>query len=110
MQKENNNKNVFINYKICKLISDMRINIIIPAYNEEENIGETLHSLINQSIPIHKIIIINDNSTDGTQKIIDSFTTKFSPIAPYIKFFELSITFLISKLTYNEHTSVVAAL
>jgi glycosyltransferase involved in cell wall biosynthesis len=46
----------------------MRINIIIPAYNEEENIGETLHSLINQSIPIHKIIIINDNSTDGTQK------------------------------------------
>jgi glycosyltransferase involved in cell wall biosynthesis len=80
MQKENNNKNVFINYKICKLIFDMRINIIIPAYNEEENIGETLHSLINQSIPVHKIIIINDNSTDGTQKIIDSFTTKFSNI------------------------------
>ena len=80
MQKENNNKGVFINYKICKLISDMKINIIIPAYNEEENIAKTLHSLINQSIPVHKIIIINDNSTDGTQKIIDSFTTKFSNI------------------------------
>ena len=80
MQKENINKGVFISYKICKLIPDMRINIIIPAYNEEENIGKTLHSLINQTIPIHKIIIVNDNSTDGTQKIIDSFTTKFPHI------------------------------
>ena len=55
----------------------MRINIIIPAYNEEEHIGKTLHSLVNQTIPIHKIIIVNDNSTDGTQKIIESFTNNF---------------------------------
>lgn len=52
--------------------------IIIPAYNEEDYLEGTLQSLVNQTYPIKKVIVVNDNSTDNTQNIIDSFSKKHS--------------------------------
>ena len=47
----------------------MKLSVVIPAYNEEESIGETLHSLYktlsNHNID-HEIWVTNDNSKDGT--------------------------------------------
>lgn len=56
----------------------MDIYIIIPSYNEEEYIASTLQSLVNQTYSIKKILVVNDNSTDNSQNIIDSFTEKHS--------------------------------
>ena len=56
----------------------MNICIIIPAYNEEDYIANTLESLVNQTYPIKEIVIVNDNSTDNTRAIIDSFSEKHS--------------------------------
>ena len=39
---------------------------LVPAYNEELRITETLRSLINQTRPPDEIIVIADNCTDGT--------------------------------------------
>ena len=58
----------------------MDIYIIIPSFNEEENIANTLQSLLNQTYSIKKIVVVNDNSTDNTQNIIDSFSEKHSLI------------------------------
>ncbi len=58
----------------------MDIYIIIPSYNEEENIANTLQSLLYQTYSIKKIVVVNDNSTDNTQNIIDSFSEKHSLI------------------------------
>ena len=55
----------------------MNIYIIIPAYNEEAFIGKTLQSLVEQTLLPKKIMVVNDNSTDTTQNIIDSFSEKF---------------------------------
>jgi len=49
------------------------ISVIIPAYNNEKYIAETLKSLQAQSFKDFEVIIVNDGSTDNTQKIIDSF-------------------------------------
>lgn len=51
--------------------------IIIPAHNEESYLTKTLQSLIEQTILPKKIIVVNDSSTDGTQKIIDQFSEKY---------------------------------
>lgn len=51
----------------------MKYQIIIPAHNEEQFIEQTLESLVNQTSPPKNILVVNDNSTDGTQKIIDQF-------------------------------------
>jgi hypothetical protein len=42
------------------------ISVIIPAYNRAALIGETLHSLLNQTVSAKEIIVVDDGSTDGT--------------------------------------------
>jgi len=56
----------------------MKIYIVIPAYNEEAHIKQTLQSLCEQTILPDKLVVVNDNSSDGTQNIINSFSEKFS--------------------------------
>jgi len=59
----------------------LNIHIIIPAYNEELFLEKTLQSLVEQSFLPKNVIIVNDNSTDSTQNIIDSFSKKHSFIS-----------------------------
>jgi len=56
--------------------------IIIPARNEEDNIGNCLRSIINQNYPkkLFEIIVIDDHSTDKTSLIISQFQEKNSNI------------------------------
>ncbi|MBI5148133.1 glycosyltransferase family 2 protein [Candidatus Pacearchaeota archaeon] len=51
------------------------VTIIIPAYNEEKNIGQTIKSLLKLKYPKNKldIIVIDDGSKDNTYKIAKSF-------------------------------------
>lgn len=51
----------------------MRIAVIIPTFNEERFISKTLDSLLSQSFSISQIIIVNDNSTDGTLEIAQEY-------------------------------------
>src|SRR5579863_281345 len=49
------------------------ISIIIPARNEESNLGTCLESLTTQTGVSFEIIVVNDHSTDRTQEIASSF-------------------------------------
>ncbi|MBT8262924.1 MAG: glycosyltransferase family 2 protein [Bacteroidia bacterium] len=55
----------------------MNISIVIPAHNEEAYLDKTLDSLVSQTLLPKKIIVVNDNSTDNTQQIIDSYSGKY---------------------------------
>jgi dolichol-phosphate mannosyltransferase len=51
----------------------MKLSIVIPAYNEEGSIAETLNSLYNTLVRYqieHEILVTNDNSKDNTEKIL----------------------------------------
>lgn len=54
----------------------MNFYIIIPAHNEEQFIGLTLDSLLNQTVLPNKIVVVNDNSTDKTTEIVMAFAEK----------------------------------
>lgn len=56
----------------------MKFAIIIPAHNEEDYLAKTLNSLVNQDLTPLQIIVVNDNSTDSTQKIISDFATQYT--------------------------------
>lgn len=55
----------------------MDFHIIIPAHNEEAYLSQTLQSLVEQTSLPKKIVVVNDSSTDGTQKIIDHFSERY---------------------------------
>lgn len=59
----------------------MNIYIVIPAHNEELLIGQTLTSLVNQTILPTKIVVVDDNSTDGTSAEVQKFISKHSYIS-----------------------------
>lgn len=58
----------------------MKVYCVIPTYNEEQFIAQTLTSLINQTVIPNKIVVVNDNSTDKTTTIVTDFVNKYSNI------------------------------
>lgn len=58
----------------------MKVSIIIPCYNCEKYIAETLNSALNQTYPDIEIICFNDGSKDKTKEIIEKFTLKHKNI------------------------------
>ena len=59
----------------------MRYYIVIPTYNEEKFIAQTLQSLVEQTVLPAKIVLVNDNSTDKTEEIVNTFVSKYSFIS-----------------------------
>ena len=50
------------------------ISLIVPAYNEEATIGQSLRSLLLLNYPAYEVVVVNDGSTDGTlQAAVDAF-------------------------------------
>ena len=53
------------------------ISIILPIYNNEKTLKDVLKSLIININRKDELIIINDASTDNSNKIIKSFIKKY---------------------------------
>lgn len=58
----------------------MKLSIVIPAYNEEESITETIDQIEEAFSKVaidHEIFIVNDNSKDGTLKVLETLAQKY---------------------------------
>ncbi len=51
--------------------------IITPAYNEAEYIEQTIEGVLAQSVLPHKWVIVDDGSTDDTQKIVRKYVKDY---------------------------------
>ena len=60
------------------------IDVVIPVYNGAKYINDCIKSVLAQTYPINKIIVVNDGSTDDTEDIVLDLSRKFSQIE-YIK-------------------------
>lgn len=49
------------------------VSVIIPCYNAERWVGEAIESALAQSHPSIEVIVVNDGSTDGSQRVVASF-------------------------------------
>ena len=56
------------------------ISIYIPVFNGEKTIIDCLKSIFKQTLKPKKILIINDNSTDNTKKILEKYLDKIEII------------------------------
>jgi dolichol-phosphate mannosyltransferase len=64
----------------------LKLSVVIPAYNEEGSIQETIITLYEklQSEDIeHEILVVNDNSKDSTEEILQQLTTSIPTLVYY---------------------------
>jgi len=54
-----------------KFFNGPMVSVLIPARNEGQNIERCLNSLLNQQYKKYEILVLNDNSTDNTQEILN---------------------------------------
>ncbi|EOA6595913.1 TPA: glycosyltransferase family 2 protein [Vibrio vulnificus] len=49
---------------------NLTVSVIIPSYNSENFIRESVESVLSQTYPIDEIIVIDDGSTDGSSALL----------------------------------------
>lgn len=55
----------------------IKLTVVVPAYNVEKYISKCLESLVNQTYNELEILVINDGSSDETEKIVKEFENKY---------------------------------
>ena len=64
----------------------MKLSVVIPAHNEEGSVQETISRLyeilMREEIP-HEILVVNDNSTDSTEIVIQNLQTHIPSLVYY---------------------------
>ena len=51
------------------------VSILIPAFNAERWLGETIRSALDQTWPRKELIVVDDGSSDGTQRVARAFAS-----------------------------------
>ncbi len=62
-----------------------KVSIIMPVYNGESFLNESIQSVLEQSYPFIELIIVNDNSPDNSEEIIKNYLNLFPDKIKYVK-------------------------
>jgi len=55
--------------------------VIIPTFNRAEFLQRSIESVLEQTVAVHQLIVVNDGSTDETESIVDHFAN----VVTYLK-------------------------
>ena len=62
-----------------------KVSVIVPFYNVENYIDKCIQSIINQSLKDIEIILVNDGSEDGSEKIAKGYLEKYPDKIIYLE-------------------------
>jgi glycosyltransferase involved in cell wall biosynthesis len=57
-----------------------KVSVVIPVYNEEKTLPECLSSVLKQNYENYEVIVVDNNSTDATKKMIKQWQKKSKKI------------------------------
>jgi glycosyltransferase involved in cell wall biosynthesis len=55
-------------------MSEFQVSLILPVYNGERYLAEAIESALAQSFPLLEIIVVDDGSTDGSARLVQSYS------------------------------------
>lgn len=61
------------------------LSVIVPVYNSEKGLSRCLDSILAQEVKKIEIVIVDDGSTDGTEKIVQDYQKKYAQVMYYKK-------------------------
>ena len=61
------------------------VSVVMPVYNQEKYLAETIESVLNQSFCDFEFLIVDDGSTDESAQIIRSYAAQDKRIIPFFK-------------------------
>ncbi len=67
-------------------MAERKLSVILPAFNEETNLGPTLDRLetyLEGAYPEYEVIVVDDGSYDGTSRVVRRYMEKNPRIAVY---------------------------
>ena len=56
------------------------LSVVVPIYNVEAYLPACLDSLLRQNVEDLEVILVNDGSTDDSQKIIDDYVRRYPAV------------------------------
>ena len=56
------------------------VSVILPVYNREQSVARAIRSVLSQTRTPIELIVVDDGSTDGTRKVLDSFGSQITVI------------------------------
>lgn len=62
-----------------------KVSVIVPVYNGEEYMTPCLESILAQTYKNIEVIIINDGSTDNSEKIVNKYKQQDDRIVYYFR-------------------------
>ena len=80
----------FLNFKINNRVGvtdkdELLMTVVVPVYNVEKYLANSLDSIIEASIDNMEILVVNDGSTDNSEEIILKYQKMYPKLIRYIK-------------------------
>ncbi len=76
-----NRKKLFLYASPKKIYS---LTFLVPAYNEQNTIEETINAVFKSNYPIKEVIVLDNNSTDKTSEIVKKLTKKYEKLKYFL--------------------------
>lgn len=57
-----------------------RFSVIIPAYNVQNYVKKAINSVLEQDFKNYELIVVNDASTDDTEKIVKEYEDRYDNV------------------------------
>lgn len=74
--------NFLFHYRLpnAGIAPDLKLSILIPARNEEKNLGRILDCILNQDYGNFEVWVCDDHSSDGTPEILEAYSRRHPEI------------------------------